>query len=102
MLLENIHSPKSDFQLYFALVGADVAVPHCVMHQDPSVTYDLNSWAETSQSRAKVAKLPESQPLFEGYDTADTLPESYACVFYSRVDWCFVPDCCTIQTQFKK
>lgn len=57
--------------------GADVAVPRCVIAQELHRTYDLNSWAETPQSRAKVASLPKMLPLFEGYDSSDTDPNRY-------------------------
>ena len=61
--------------------GADVAVPHCVMTQDTSVTYDLNSWQETPESRARVAKLPAAMPIFEGYDDdVDAYGQPQGCV----------------------
>lgn len=60
--------------------GADVAVPHCVMAQDPSVTYDLNSWRETEHSRKKVNALPKLLPIFEGYDDYVDPRSVCACV----------------------
>lgn len=52
----------------YVIAGGDVVVPHCVFRDIPTLTYDLNSWAETPNSRAKVAALSKRLPLFEGYD----------------------------------
>ena len=67
--------------------GADIAVPHCVMTQDPSVTYDLNSWQETPHSRAKVAELPVAMPIFEGYDddVGDVFGQPQEFVVHARM-----------------
>eukprot|EP00750_Incisomonas_marina_P002069 INCI1201.1.p1 GENE.INCI1201.1~~INCI1201.1.p1 ORF type:complete len:536 (+),score=92.35 INCI1201.1:81-1688(+) len=70
--------------------GADVAVPHCVMTQDTSVTYDLNSWQETPESRARVAKLPAAMPIFEGYDDdvdAYGQPQGYGDAILGECKW---------------
>ena len=39
---------------------------------EPPRTYDLNSWQETSQSRAALKDVPAGEPLFEGYGERPT------------------------------
>lgn len=46
------------------------------MFEDQTATYDLNSWKESPESRARVAKLPQNLPLFEGYDEEENPPRS--------------------------
>ena len=53
-------------------IDTDVVVPMCVQQTNEKL-YDLNSWAETSDSLKYLESLPADLPIFEGYSTTSRM-----------------------------